>query len=64
MDLGALMMIEFFAFFGGILLFGAHQLWSLKKLDERDAKLKAERAAAGEPTDPPAAPIPSWMTRR
>ena len=29
-----------------------------------DAKLKAERAAAGEPTDPPAAPIPSWMTRR
>jgi hypothetical protein len=64
MDLGALMMIEFFAFFGGILLFGAHQLWSLKKLDERDARIRAEREARGETPDPPAPPIPGWMARR
>ena len=59
MDLGTLMLIEFFAFFGGILAFGAHQLWSLKQLAEKDKAAEAEGTA---PRDDQA--IPGWMARR
>ncbi len=59
MELGTLMLIEFFAFFGGILAFGAHQLWSLKRLAERDRAAEAEGAP---PRDDQA--IPGWMARR
>ncbi|MCO4053655.1 MAG: hypothetical protein HEQ16_06275 [Bosea sp.] len=63
MEIGTLMLIEFSAFFGGLLAFGFHQLWSLKKLDRLD---REKRAAAGEGADvdlsPP--PMPGWMTRR
>jgi hypothetical protein len=64
MDIGTLMIIEFFAFFGGILFFGFQQLRSLKKLDERDRAARAAAEANGEPPRPPADPIPGWMARR
>ncbi len=59
MELGTLMLIEFFAFFFGILAFGAHQLWSLKRLAEKD---KAAEASGAAPRDDQA--IPGWMARR
>ena len=64
MEIGTLMIIEFFAFFGGILFFGFQQLRSLKKLDERDAAARAKAEANGAPPAPPAPAIPGWMARR
>lgn len=63
-DFGTLKLIEFFAFFGGILLFGYVQLRSLKKLDQRDRIARAEAEARGESQPPQASSIPGWMTRR
>ena len=59
MELGTLMLIEFFAFFGGIIAFGAHQLLSLRRLAEKD---KANEAIGAAPRDDQA--IPGWMARR
>jgi hypothetical protein len=44
-----LIMIEFFAFFGGILAFGFYQLWSLKQMDRRDREKATEPSQAGQP---------------
>ncbi len=63
MELSTLMAIEFFAFFGGILAFGFHQLHSLKKLARRDEERRAEAEANGASVEPPPA-IPGWMARR
>ena len=63
MELGTLMLIEFFAFFGGVLAFGAHQLHSLRRLKERDQRAEAEAFANGMPGPKPD-PVPGWMARR
>jgi hypothetical protein len=63
MDIGTLMIIEFFAFFGGILFFGFQQLYSLKKLKERDEAARSEAESKGDRLPPPPA-IPGWMARR
>lgn len=45
-------LLEFGAFFGGVLVFAWWQLRSLKKLDEADAeKAKAEENAKAEPPE-------------
>ena len=63
MELGTLMLIELFAFFGGVLAFGAHQLHSLKRLNERDQRAEAEALANGM-VPPRPDPVPGWMARR
>lgn len=64
MELGTLMLIEFFAFFGGILAFGFHQLYSLRRLDRLDREKRAAAEAAGLPAEPAPPPVPGWMARR
>jgi hypothetical protein len=63
MELGTLMAIEFFAFFGGILAFGFHQLYSLRKLDRQARERQAQAEANGEPA-PKEPAVPGWMARR
>ncbi len=67
METGTLMMIEFLAFFGGILAFGFQQLHSLKKLARLDEANRSGQPADGKLQTTSAAPqsqIPSWLARR
>jgi hypothetical protein len=63
MDIGTLMAIEFFAFFGGGLAFAFWQLYVLKR-DERVRRAKEDAARQRGEIIPDPPKIPGWMARR